>query len=57
MEGPAMLWKAFERSGSPEIYLQYRQAADRLPLVNERKDYVYQDRSDRAPRGGVQRRG
>ena len=32
MEDPVMLWKAFERSGSPEIYLQYRQAADRLSL-------------------------
>ena len=56
MEGPEQLWKRFESSGAPELYLKYRQAADRLPLVNERNDNVYQNRSDRAPGGRDQRR-
>ncbi len=55
MEDPRMLWKAFVRSGSPEIYLQYRQAAEAVPMMELRSGHVYQNRSDRTPGGRDQR--
>ena len=36
MEDPALLWMAFERSGSPELYLRYRQTMENLTLPNLR---------------------
>ena len=47
MEDPIMLWRAFERSGDPEIYLQYRRVASDLSIANLRRSHVYQNRGDR----------
>ena len=57
MEKPGMIWKAFERSGSPELYLLYRQSLETLPEESLRREHVYQNRRNCAPGGRDQRRG
>ena len=54
MDELMQLWKSFVNSGAPELYLLYRQAATDYPPAPEWREYVHQDRSHRAPRGGDQ---